>query len=214
MTLRPPQPITEQIAELSIVGNLLCLKFREHNEAFRQLARELCFRWNEREMRRERKITATAGAAEDRLIEAAYKLLGAGFIVDLPDGIDAERVMAGDYADEHTRWVMARTSGKYQDWFSISWAYGEEYYLKAKALPGSRYSKPNVVVPAEWFAEVEDFAGLYDFRFSAGAEKLLADAKAKRLQMVRVELRPRAVKETAARSPQTTGIANEFLDVD
>ena len=214
MTLRPPQPITEQIAELSIVGNLLCLKFREHNEAFRQLARELCFRWNEREMRRERKITATAGAAEDRLIEAAYKLLGAGFIVDLPDGIDAERVMAGDYADEHTRWVMARTSGKYQDWFSISWAYGEEYYLKAKALPGSRYSKPNVVVHAEWFAEVEDFAGLYDFRFSAGAEKLLADAKAKRLQMVRVELRPRAVKETAARSPQTTGIANEFLDVD
>lgn len=215
MTLRPPQPVTEQVAELTITGNLLCLKFREHNEAFRQLARELCFRWNEREMRRERKITATTGAAEDRLIEAAYKLLGAGFIVDVPDGIDAERVMSGDYQDEHTRWVMARTSGKYQGWFSISWAYGEEYYHKAKALPGSRYSKPNVVVPAEWFAEVEDFAALYDFRFSAGAAKLLTEAKAKRLQMVRVELRPRAQKEAVtAAQPTTSGIANEFLDTD
>lgn len=215
MTLRPPQPVTEQIAELSIAGNLLCLKFRERNESFRELARDLSFRWNEREMRRERKITATTGAAEDRLIEAAYELLGAGFIVDVPEGIDAERVVVGDYLDEHTRWVMARTSGKYTGWFAIHWAYGEEYYHKAKALPGSRYSKPNVVVPAEWFAEVEDFAALYDFRFSDGAAKLLTEAKAKRLQMVRVELRPRATKETVtATQLTTTGIANEFLDAD
>jgi len=87
-TLRPPQPVTETVAELSISGDLLCLKFAAKNEAFRQLAREMRFRWNETLWRRERKITAQTGTAEDRLIEAAYKLLATGFIVSVPDGID------------------------------------------------------------------------------------------------------------------------------
>lgn len=215
MTLRPPQPISETVAELSIAGNLLCLKFAAKNETFRQLARELRFRWNEREWRRERKITATTGTAEDRLIEAAYKLLAARFIVAVPEGIDAERITGGDYIDEHTRWVMARTSGKHAGWFAITWAYGEELYLKARALPGSRYSKPNVVVPPEYFEEVEDFATLYGFRFSEAAEKLLAEAKAKRLAMVRVELRPRAVAAPVTAAPVVAGgIAPEFQDED
>ncbi len=215
LILRPPQPVTEQIAHLAIIGNLLTLAFREHNDAFRQLARELRFRWNESEMRRERVITAQTGAAEDRLIEAAYKLLGAGFVVSIPDAIDRERILAGEYADEHTRWVTKRTTGKYAGWFSIQWAYGEELYFKAKALPGSRYAKPNVVVPSEYFEEVEDFAALYDFRLSDGAQALFAEARDKRLQMVRVELRPRAVKAPAiVAATSTGGIAPEFLDED
>lgn len=218
-TLRPPEPTTEQIAELSIVGSLLCLTFREQNEAFRQLARELRFRWNETEFRRERKITAQTGSVDDRLTEAAYKLLTAGFIVSVPEGTDAERITAGDYADEHTRWVMSRTSGKYAGWFAIQWAYGEELYFKAKALPGARYSKPMVVVPQEYFEEVADFAGLYDFRFSDGAEKLMTEAREKRLQMVRVELKPRKAKQPVdGHAPQNTedtdGVASEFLDTD
>lgn len=218
MTLRPPQPVTEQVATLAISGDLLTLTFRERNEAFRQIAWDLRFRWNEVAMRRERKITAQTGTAEDRLIEAAYKLLGAGFIVDVPDGIDAERVGRGEYVDEHTRWVMARTTGKYTGWFSISWAYGEEYYQRARKLPGSRYSKPNVVVPSEYFEEVGDFAALYDFRLSSGAQKLLEQAKAKRLQAVRVELQPRAAKEVVGvatvNQSVVGGIADEFLDED
>ena len=219
-TLRPAQPVTEQIAELSIVGNLLCLTFRERNEPFRQLARELRFCWNETEFRRERKITAQTGSVDDRLIEASYKLLAAGFIVSVPDGTpDQERVLSGDYVDEHTRWVMSRTSGKYAGWFAIQWAYGEELYFKAKALPGARYSKPMVVVPPEYFEEVADFAGLYDFRFSDGAEKLMTEAREKRLQMVRVELQPRKTKQPVdGHAPQNTedtdGVAGEFLDTD
>ncbi len=215
MTLRPPHPVTEQIVELAVVGNLLCLKFREHNEAFRQLARELFFRWNGAEWRRERKITAQTGAAEDRLIEAAYKLIGAGFIVDVPEGIDADRVISGDYLDEHTRWIHKGKGGKYDGWFLLAWAYHEEFYTQARALPGSRYSKPYVAVATEWFAEIEDFATLYDFRFTETAAKLLAEAKAKRLAMVRVELRPRTTKEPAKVAQTTTnGVANEFLDTD
>lgn len=215
--LRPAQPVTEQIAELSIIGNLLCLIFRDRNESFRQLARELRFRWNETEFRRERKITPQTGSVDDRLIEAAYKLLTAGFIVSVPEGTDAERITAGDYVDEHTRWVMSRTSGKYVGWFAIQWAYGEELYFKAKALPGARYSKPRVVVPPEYFEEVADFAGLYDFRFSDGAEKLMTEAREKRLQMVRVELQPRKTKQQPVDShttQNTNGVASEFLDTD
>ncbi|MBP6821943.1 MAG: hypothetical protein KA368_10400 [Acidobacteria bacterium] len=212
-TLRPPEPVTEQIAELSITGNLLCLIFRERNESFRQLARELRFRWNQTEFRRERKITAQTGSVDDRLIEAAYKLLTAGFIVSVPEGTDADLITAGDYVDEHTRWVMSRTSGKYAGWFAIQWAYGEELYFKAKALPGARYSKPCVVAPPEYFEEVADFAGLYDFRFSDGAEKLMTEAREKRLQMVRVELKPRVVAAPVVVAAEVVGgIADEFRD--
>jgi len=214
-TLRPPQPVTETVAELSISGDLLCLKFAAKNEAFRQLAREMRFRWNETLWRRERKITAQTGTAEDRLIEAAYKLLATGFIVSVPDGIDAERITAGDYTDEHTRWIYSGKGGKYAGWFLIEWAYGEEFYLKARALPGSRYSKPWVAVPPEYFEEVEDFASLHDFRFTASGQKLLAEARAKRLAMVRVELRPRATTAPAmAAAVVVGGIADEFLDED
>lgn len=213
-TLRPPQPVTEQIAELTTVGDLLCLTFREHNEAFRQLARELQFRWNEREWRRERKITATVGTAEDRLVEAAYKLLRAGFCVSVPDEISQERILAGEYVDEHTRWIHKGSGGKYAGWFLVAWSYGEEYYHKARALPGSRYTKPYIAVPAEYFTELEDFAGLYDFRFSAAGQKLLAEAKEKRQQMVRVELRPRKRTALAVTAAQSVigEIADEFRD--
>ncbi len=214
--LRPAQPVTEQIAELSVVGNLLCLTFRERNETFRQLARDLRFRWNETEFRRERKITATTGTMDDRLVEAAYKLLAAGFIVSTPDGVNAERVTSGDYVDEHTRWVHKGKGGKYDGWFLLGWAYGEELYFKAKALPGARYSKPFVAVPAEYFEEVADFAGLNDFHFTGTAEKLMTEAREKRLQMVRVELKPRCKKAVAEAMPaQEPGvIADEFLDAD
>lgn len=194
-------------------GDVLWFRLPEKREDFRQLAHDLRARWNRDRYRWERKITATVGTTEDRLIEAAYKLLAAGFCVTVPDSINQERILSGDYEDEHTRWIHKSKGGRYDGWFLIAWSYGEEYYHKARALPGSRYSKPYVAVPAEHFEEIEDFAAVHDFRFAAAGQKLLDDAKAKRLAMVRVELRPRAVAApVTAAAAVVGGIADEFLD--
>ncbi|MBI3654033.1 MAG: hypothetical protein HY231_23630 [Acidobacteria bacterium] len=209
--LRPPSPVTETVACITIAGATLRLRLPEYVEEFRLLARRLGYEWQRPYWTRQ--INGFNGSLEDRLIEAGYKILAAGFIVELPDERLKDRVVAGDYEDERTRWIYARTSGKYVGWFAINWGRDEDYYNEARRLRGSRYSKPSVVVPADQFEEVLDFAEVLGFRLSPGAGRLVEQAQAKRAQEIRVELRPRAQKMAQTIMETITGeIAEELRD--
>ena len=75
---------------------------------------------------------------------------------------------------EQTRWIKRRASGKYEGWLAISWAgFDNDLYKKARSLPGSRWSSPNVVVKVDHYREVEEFAKLYGFKFSDGAKRAI-----------------------------------------
>lgn len=213
ITLRPDNPRTETIAELYAVGDLLCLKFAQRDDVLRDIAYNLSLRWNAEEMRRERQITLRNGPLPDRLMEAAYKLLSKGFVVAVPDEYDVERIAAGQYQDEQTRWIAKLTKGARAGWFYIEYKRGDDMYRHAIRLPGAKYDKPCVAVPPESYEAVLDFAQVYGFRVSDAARQVAEDARQRRLQAVRVELRPR-VKAAPVVESVPVGIAPEFLDED
>lgn len=213
ITLRLDNPRTETIAELYAVGDLLCLKFAQRDDVLRDIAYNLNLRWNAEEWRRERQITLRNGPLPDRLIEAAYKLLSKGFVVAVPDEYDVERIAAGQYQDEQTRWVTKLTKGARAGWFYIEYKRGDDMYRHAIKLPGAKYDKPCVAVPPESYEAVLDFAQMHGFRVSDAAQQVAQDARQRRLQAVRVELRPR-VKAVLVVESVPEGIAPEFLDED
>ena len=64
--------------------------------------------------------------------------------------------------------IWRRGSGKYKGWFAIEWRRNEDYYEVARKLPRSRYGKPFVVVPQEYFDEVLILPGCTIFGFPWG----------------------------------------------
>jgi hypothetical protein len=212
--LRPSNPLTETVAQMTVSDYEIRLILDEVRDEFRLTMRALNYQWRPWPERFwQRLITPENGPLQDRAIEAAYRLLAAGFILNAPDVLPMERILAGQYAEERTRWILARTTGPFTGWFAIRWGRQEDFYARAKRLTGARYSKPCVIVPMSQFEEVQDFAGLHDFQFSKSAQELLSTAIAARQQMIRVELQPRAVAAPTVAPVEVSGeIAPEFRD--
>ena len=178
-TVRPEKPITEAVAEIHVGEREITMRFPEKREDFYELVRfqlgyrRIDGRWT-------RTIAGHHGTVEDRAAELGHRLLSAGFPVRIFREDIREKAISGDFAPEITRWIMKRVSGDYAGWFAIIWGHDEDYYDAAKKLKRSRYAKPAVVVPPEQFAEVLDFARLYDFCVSAAAQQIAGQAKAMR----------------------------------
>lgn len=176
-TVRPENPVTDTVAEIRPLNNFVEIEFPERREDFRQIVREkLNMKWDGEKKCWYRKLSFGTGAAEERVAEAGHRLLAAGFPIRIYDAYIRQRAIAGDYEPECTRWITARTAGDYKGWFAVSWGRGEDFYAVARKLPGSRYDRPDVVVPAEQFEQILDFAQMYDFRLSPGAQQLVEAA--------------------------------------
>lgn len=176
-TLRPGNPATETVAEISIVSDTIKIRFPEKREDFRELVKYgHYFRWDgpcwARTMR------AIDPAPELKATEMGAVLLEAGFPIRIFDETIRERILEGRIERENSRLVCAQVKGDYKGCFAIQWRRRDgDFYQDAKRLPGARYSRPAVMVPPEQFEEVLDFAETEGFRLTEGAEKLLASAK-------------------------------------
>jgi hypothetical protein len=189
-TVYPEKRVTDVPVEIKTTNNTIKVYF-EKNEDFRQIVKELGYRWNKPCW--ERELRATNGTIEDRVAELGNKLLNAGFPVMILDKKAREKAISGNFEQEHTRWVDARMDDEYKGWLSIEWqGYNNDLYKTARKLPGSRWNK-GVLVKVEYYKEIEDFAELYDFRFSEGATKLIEEHK-KSLEDIE-EVIPTKVKE-------------------
>lgn len=175
-TIRPESPLTETVAEIRIKDKSLEIHFPEKRDDFWQIVKkQLRYEWAGECWRRQ--ITIRTGSAIDRAAEAGNRLLRAGFVVRcFNDGARA-MMLDASFAPECSRWVMAQVKGEYTGWFSLSWRREEDLYAEAKRLPGARYSKPEIMVRAEHFAEVLDFAEVNGFQLSPGARELVEQAK-------------------------------------
>ena len=214
VVLRPAVCDSEEIVSIRVAGATI-RTFADYSESRRQILKSLRYQWKSPYW--ERTISSYAGSLEDRLIELSYQLLNSGHIILLPRPDLQERVLTGDYEDEPTRWVMRRVGGKYEDWLAVSW-FGrrENFFDQAKLIKSARWSKPAVVIRAQHFEEVLDFAEIHDFRFSDGALELIEMARRKKESAVRVELKPRAKRAknslTAATTAPTGRIDDELKD--
>lgn len=77
-------------------------------------------------------------------------------------------------------------------------------YQLARKLPGAKWHNGKMLVKPEHFEAVDDFARLYEFRFSEGGQSLLAEAKAARAAAFTVT--PSAPK--VAENKNTDGLQN------
>ncbi len=177
-TVRPEHAITETVAEVQVLEKSIEIVFPEKREDFRELVRfKLGYSWDKIKSRWTKAIGIKSGSVNDRAAELGHSLLAAGFPVRIFDESIRAAAIAGQYEPECHRWIMKRTSNQFTGWFSISWPREEDFYQAAKKLPGSRYDKPDVVVPPEQFEQVLDFAGMYGFKLSPGAEESAETAR-------------------------------------
>lgn len=179
-TIRPQAPVTETVAEIRVHEKSVEVVFPEKREDFWQIIKkQLGFAWAEGSWKRA--IGIKAGTPADRAAEAGNRLLTAGFCIRIFDTAVREAAINGTFEPECSRWVMQRISGAYSGWFAIDWKDRDEnLYNAARKLKGSKYDQKAVVVPPEQFEEVLDFAGLYGFRLSPGAQTVIDGARTRR----------------------------------
>ena len=178
-TVRPGKPITETVAEIRAGETFVEVSFPEKREDFWKLIKPgLGYTWSGKCWRRD--LKPTNGTPHDRAAETGNRLLAAGYPIRIFDDTLRVHAVYGTFEPESKRWIMARTTGDYAGWFAIRWPRDEDFYKSAKRLRGSKYDKPDVVVPAEQYQEVLDFAEMYQFSISAGAQKVIDTARSVR----------------------------------
>lgn len=166
-TVYPIERITDAIADIKIEDRLISVKF-EKNEKFRDLVKQLGFRFNWPNKAWERKLEKTNGAPLDRAAELGNKLLDAGFPICADLNI-RERALAGDFSKEQKLWIFKRTSES----LVIKWSGRDDLlYKRARSLPGSKWDA-GVVIGIEHSEEVKEFAELFGFSFTEKAQELI-----------------------------------------
>jgi hypothetical protein len=191
-TVRPETSKTATIAEITVVEKSVHVNFPEKRDDFYNLIKGLGFKWAH--VWYKKPLNQIDCAAE-----TGHILLANGFIVRIADKQILDKAISGQFEPERTRLIFKRISGEYNGWFAIQWGRNEDYYAVARKLPRSRYHNRSVVVPPEYFEEIMDFASVYDFKLSPGAEGLVRDECEKKelMLVVRIDREPVTVGRTA-----------------
>ncbi|WP_125153634.1 hypothetical protein [Clostridium rectalis] len=175
-TIFPENKITNVAVEINYSNEKITPKF-EKNYDFINLVKELGYKWDGKEWSRE--IYYKTGDIKDRVAELGNKLLNKGFPVIILDEKVREKAINGVYEQECTRWISKRLKGDNKDKLSINWnGINDNLYNVARKLPGSKWDK-GVIVRVEYYKEVEEFARLYNFKFSPGAMDIIKKYKEK-----------------------------------
>lgn len=132
------------------------------------------YRWNGSAHRWYFPVGIKDGAAADRAAEIVNALLTAGFPVRMPKDIK-DKAISGTFDPRATRWVSALTTDP--DHVYLSWPREDNDELRSatRGLPSLTYMGETHEwrVPVTAYAEIRDFAGLYGFKLTPGAEKNL-----------------------------------------
>jgi hypothetical protein len=218
-TVRPEKPITETVAEIRALEKSVEVHFPEKREDFRQIVRfKLGYGWNGTCWRRN--LKPTNGTAHDRAAELGHRLLTAGYPIRLFDDTIRVHAVTGTFEAESKRWIRRRIEGQYKDWLAISWPKSEDFYQAAKRIRGSRYDKPHIVVPPEQFEEVLDFAQMFSFSISEGADEVIEAARRVRASALTASVAPCAKKKLPVPGekpepiavPEGVDVADEFRE--
>jgi len=171
---RPFQPVTATIAHVTVLnGDTVKIVFPEIRDDYNQIVKRFNYWWE----RPYRVHHFSSDVVNDRAAEIVNALLAGGFCVKADRAL-IETAVSGDFEPEPRRWVKVFIRGEYEGWFSIGWMRDEEIYHVAKRLPGARYYRPSIAVPAEQYEAVIDFAAIYDCHIYPSARRLIEQARA------------------------------------
>lgn len=164
-TVYPEDCKYKGVAEIKIMDDKISVTY-EKNKDFISIVKSLDYKW---EGIWEKKIKETTGSAAERAAELGNKLLNAGFPIMILNEEIRNNAINGVYEPECTRWIYFRTSGKYEGRLDITWkGMNDKLYRTARSLPSSKWDS-GVVVKIEYFEEVQEFAELYNFKFTKAA---------------------------------------------
>ncbi|MFE7151643.1 hypothetical protein, partial [Heyndrickxia sporothermodurans] len=188
-TVFPENKITNAVAEITIKDDLVSVFF-EKNEDFRKIIKGLGYVWSGSSWGK--KIEETTGAAKERAAELGNALLNAGFPIMILEEKILRNAIEGNFEPECTNWIYRRIG---KDLLAINWkGYNDKLYQKARSLPGAKWDSPSVVVNVAHYNEVEEFADLYNFKFTEDAKKLINEYK-EQIQKVEVVKPAKVEKE-------------------
>jgi len=190
-TITPTEPVTSTVAEIQTTEEKIRIDFPERDDDFREIIKGCGFLWNNEKKAWIKKIGITTGSAEDRTVEIGCKLNQAGFKIRIFDEKLRNKVLEGKYSEEHRNWVTKLTTKP--GYFAIQFPRDSGMYDKARKIKGSKWSRPYVLIPVEQYEAILDFADLYDFRLSAGAQKLVEQQKAIEKASIIADLDPQKI---------------------
>lgn len=209
-TLRPANPVSETIAELTYRDGTLSARYEERSDAFNDTVKRIGYRWDAAALAWTRLFNPLMmGTPVDRLAETAHELLAAGCVVALHDAEARAKAVDRSYDPEHRRWVSLITEGPNKGKFRLSWGRDEDFYGVFRGLPGATYRGKMCAVPATSRDEVLDFAEAHGFRLTPGAEAMAAKVLEQRERGIVVE----ATARPKADAPARCGSRPDRLDV-
>lgn len=180
-----PHNQTKGTANIVIEASAVLAKYPKDDD-FRVICKKCGYRWNADDRCWKIKITSTSGTAVDRAAELTNALLTAGFAVCCGNAEVRERGLRADFEPICDRWIMLSTAGAYKGWLYIRYPSGnDELYKAARAIKGAKYSQ-GIYVPVSMHALVQDFANLYDFKFTAAATEAIKNYEMKHTEAVYV----------------------------
>ena len=209
--LRAASPMSALVADIGVKGAIVTVVFPEPLEPLRLVVRALGFEWNQTCWH------VSSQSPLDLAVETAHRLLGVGVHVRLFDPELRRRAVSGDFVRKPTRVISFHGETRR---FRLLWGAQEQFYEAARRLRGSRYRKPYVTVPVENWEEVEDFAALYAFVFTANAREAVRMQREAVERALVVEVAAEEAPCSAAVSrippvlvvPESIGIAPDLLD--
>ncbi|WP_152997360.1 hypothetical protein [Methylobacterium sp. GXS13] len=225
-TLRPPEPVSETIAELSCRDGRLVARYDERTETFNTTVKGLGYVWDPAAVAWVRRHNSLMmGTATDRLAETAHELIAAGIVVALYDPEARAKAIDRSYEPEHRRWVSLVPSGANEGKLRLTWGRDEDLYSAFRSLPGATYRDKACLVPATSRDAVIDFVEAHGFRITPGAKKRMDEVMAQRQRGIVVDAvaRPKAepVKAKARGDrpdpmdiPEHVGIDDDLVDHD
>ncbi|WP_300924884.1 hypothetical protein [uncultured Clostridium sp.] len=166
-TVCPVEVKHDGIVEIKANEEIIEVSY-ENNEEFKNLVRKLGYRWNFKFWVRE--ISETTGSYEDRAAELGNKLLNEGFVVSIQEKEIREKAVNGEFEKECKRWIYARSNKK----LAIVWkGRSDSLYNASRKIPSARWEDRAMTVNVSKYKELEEFAEMYDFRFTKASRRLI-----------------------------------------
>jgi hypothetical protein len=206
MLLRTEETTQTLTTRVTLKSNVISVYHPERNGLLIDRVKSLGYTWEPPVWRRTID-TRYNGMIEDRYVEVAYTLLINGFLIDV-DPQYIEKIVNADFQDEQKRWIKYRSLGEV---VVLYWEKSADLYHAAKSIRGAKYDPPNVIVPTTSYQEIRDFAAVYNFSISTGAENALNVAEEK-YETTLLVIPKRKVKHTPPKREDTFGVDESLRD--
>lgn len=183
----------------------------EKDDLFREIVKSLGYTWENGAWRK--KISEYTGPAPERIAELGNKLLNAGFTVQFPDHESMEKAINATYEPECTRWIRRSSDRK----LAIRWRErSDTLYQAARKLPGAKYSDGAIIVSAERYQEIEDFAETMGFKISKKAAEEIELFRQKERKFIKAApaqaIRDIPDEEKLKKQLEKSGIIEDLMD--